>query len=77
MIKHSHDDEICAADAVLEMTQTRGWTIIRDWIDKRITSIFENLLTCPIEDVSIKRTQIGTLKSILLKIDEIIDSGDI
>lgn len=74
---HSRDDEISAGDAVLEMTKTRGWAIIGDWIEGRITSIIETLLTCPIEEVSIKRAQIRTLKNILLKIDEIINGGDI
>ncbi|MCD4785359.1 MAG: hypothetical protein K8T10_16190 [Candidatus Eremiobacteraeota bacterium] len=70
------DDEISAGDAVLEMTKTRGWLIIRDWMRVRISSIIESLLTCPIEEVSIKRAQIKTLKNVLLKVDEIIDGGD-
>lgn len=62
-------------ESVCDMTGTDGWKLIKMWIEKRITSEIEGLTTCRLDDVTTKRANIQTFKSVLLKVDEMAEKA--
>lgn len=71
-----YEEIVEESEAVREMTRTTGWKIVEKWLNRRIEASIEDLLSCPIEEVAIKRTQIQSMKGLLLKISEIADLGN-
>ncbi len=62
-------------ESVRDMAATPGWRVIKDWINSRITSEIEALQTCSLKEVMPKRQGINALKTILLKVDEMIKAA--
>jgi len=60
---------------IREMIHTDGWRLVKEWINQSITSGFENLLTCDIEEIPSKRSRIRTFRSILQKINEYLQTA--
>ena len=60
-------------EAISTLTQSEGWKILKNWIEKRVDSEKESLLVCPIEEVPVKRAEIKAYKSILYKVVELMD----
>ena len=57
------------------MTDSPGWKIIEKWIRGRIVSGIDSLMTCSVDEVPLKRSEVQVYRGILLKIDEIVNLG--
>lgn len=61
------------AEEVREMRNSKGWKIVESWINHRIKTGINDLLTCPLNEVEVRRAKIQALREILLKVGELME----
>ena len=59
------------AEEVREMMESKGWKIVEIWINQRIRTGIDDLMTCPVKEVEARRAKIQAMREILLKIGEL------
>lgn len=60
------------AEEVRDMTESKGWKIVESWINQRIRTGIDDLMTCPVKEVEVRRAKVQAMREILLKIREFL-----
>ncbi len=68
-------DEIARMEAVQCMLDTDGWPVIEKYIRERIEDHKNQLLRCPIEEITKHRERVEAYNSVLLYVRQVIDEG--
>ncbi len=68
-------DEIARMEAVQNMLDTDGWPILEKFIRERIEDHRNQLLRCPIEDITKHRERVEAYNSVFLYIQQVLDEG--
>ncbi len=65
------------AEEVRDMAESKGWKIVESWINQRIRTGIDDLMTCPVKEIEARRAKIQAMRDILLKIREfsVADGG--
>lgn len=68
-------DEVARMEAVQYMLDTDGWPVIEKFIRERIEDHKNQLLRCPVEEITKHRERVEAFNSVLLYVRQVIDEG--
>lgn len=64
------------AELIRQFKMTEGWKMLERYLNARIDDLKSRLETCPIDDVSVVRSELRAFRSIFVHLDELENESE-